>query len=104
MAKVLISFIGTGPLVNKGTLGEEKSAREYRRASYHLGEENLGEYSFMAAALYETQNIDKVILIGTAHCMWEEVYRYFQEKNGGVVDEDVYCEIAEHCEIGRAHV
>lgn len=98
MAKVLISFIGTGPLVNKGTLGEEKSAREYRRASYHLGEENLGEYSFMAAALYETQNIDKVILIGTAHCMWEEVYRYFQEKNGGVVDEDVYCEIAEHCE------
>lgn len=54
MAKVLISFIGTGPLVNKGTLGEEKSAREYRRASYHLGEENLGEYSFMAAALYET--------------------------------------------------
>ena len=98
MAKVLISFIGTGPLVNKGILGEEKSAREYRRASYHLGEENLGEYSFMAAALYETQNIDKVILIGTAHCMWEEVYRYFQEKNGGVVDEDVYCEIAEHCE------
>ena len=98
MAKVLISFIGTGPLVNKGTLGEEKSAREYRRASYHLGEENLGEYSFMAAALYETQNIDKVILVGTAHCMWEEVYRYFQEKNGGVVDEDVYCEIAEHCE------
>ena len=93
MAKVLISFIGTGPLVNKGALGEEKSAREYRRASYHLGEENLGEYSFMAAALYETQNIDRVILIGTAHCMWEEVYRYFQEKNGGVIDEDVYCEI-----------
>lgn len=98
MSKVLISFIGTGPLVNKGAQGEEKSAREYRRASYHLGEENLGEYSFMAAALYETQNIDKVILIGTAHCMWEEVYRYFQEKNGGVIDEDVYCEIAEHCE------
>ena len=97
MAKVLISFIGTGPLVNKGAQGEEKSAREYRRASYHLGEENLGEYSFMAAALYETQNIDKVILIGTAHCMWEEVYRYFQEKNGGVIDEDMYCEIAEHC-------
>ena len=98
MAKVLISFIGTGPLLNKGAQGEEKSAREYRRASYHLGEENLGEYSFMAAALYETQNIDKVILIGTAHSMWEEVYRYFQEKNGGVIDEDVYCEIAEHCE------
>ena len=98
MAKVLISFIGTGPLVSKGDMGEEKSAREYRTASYHLGEENLGEYSFMAAALCETQHIDKVILIGTVHSMWEEVYRYFQEKNGKSVDEEVYCEVAEHCE------
>lgn len=98
MAKVLISFIGTGPLVSKGGSIEEKSAREYRTASYHLGEENLGEYSFMAAALCESQQIDKVILIGTVHSMWEEVYRYFQEKNGKPVDEDVYCEIAEHCE------
>ena len=91
MAKVLISFIGTGPLVSKGGSIEEKSAREYRTASYHLGEENLGEYSFMAAALCESQQIDKVILIGTVHSMWEEVYRYFQEKNGKPVDEDVYC-------------
>ena len=98
MAKVLISFIGTGPLVNKGAKGEEKSAREYRRASYHLGEENLGEYSFLAAALCESQHIDKVILVGTVHSMWEEVYRYFQEKRGAMVDEDIYCEIAEHCE------
>ena len=67
MAQVLISFLGPGPLVNKGALGEEKSAREYRRASYHLGEENLGEYSFMAAALYETQNIEKDNSIGTAN-------------------------------------
>ena len=98
MAKVLISFIGTGPLMNRGTIGEEKSAREYRRASYHLGDENLGEYPFVAAALCEPQHIDKVILIGTVHSMWEEVYRYFQEKNGKEVDDDVYCEIAEHCE------
>lgn len=98
MSKVLISFIGTGPLVNKGGVREARSAREYRRASYHLGDENLGEYSFMAAALYESQHIDRVILIGTVHSMWEEVYRYFQEKNGNAVDENLYCEIAEHCE------
>lgn len=97
MAKVLISFIGTGPLVSKGAQ-EERSAREYRKASYHLGEENLGEYSFTAAALAETQRIDKVILIGTARSMWEEVYRYFLEKKGEEINEDVYCEIAEHCE------
>ena len=54
MAKVLISFIGTGPLVSKGGSIEEKSARECRTASYHLGEENLSEYSFMAAALCES--------------------------------------------------
>ncbi len=98
MAKVLLSFVGTGPVVNKGSMGEEKSAREYRSASYHIGENDLGEYSFTAAVLCESLNVDKVFLIGTAHSMWEEVYRYFQEKNGKVVDEEVYCEIAEHCE------
>ncbi len=98
MAKVLISFIGTGPLVNRGGQGEEKSAREYRKASYRLGDEHLGEYPFMAAALCKTQQIDKVILIGTVHSMWEEVYRYFQDGNGKPVDDDVYCEVAELCE------
>ncbi len=98
MAKVLISFIGTGPLVNRGTSGEEKSAREYRMASYHLADKDLGEYSFTAAALYDTLDIDKVILLGTTHSMWEEVYRYFLEKKGESVDDSVYCEIADHCE------
>lgn len=98
MAKVLISFIGTGPLVKKGTQGEEHSAREYRKASYYLEEKALGEYPFTAAALYKTLGIDKVILLGTTHSMWEEVYRYFQEKSNNPVDEDIYCEIAEHCE------
>lgn len=98
MAKVLISFIGTGPLVHRGTQSEELSAREYRTAAYHLGEKALGEYPFTAAALYKTLNIDKVILLGTTHSMWEEVYRYFQEKNNRQVNADIYCEIAEHCE------
>lgn len=98
MAKVLISFVGTGPLVNRGGQGEVKSAREYRKAPYRLGDECLGEYPFMAAALCKTQQIDKVILIGTVHSMWEEVYRYFHEGNGKAVDGDVYCEVAEHCE------
>ncbi len=84
--------------MNRGGQGEEKSAREYRKASYRLGDECLGEYPFMAAALCKTQQIDKVILIGTVHSMWEEVYRYFQEGNGKAVDDDVYCEVAEHCE------
>lgn len=98
MAKVLISFVGSGPLINKGANSSLKSAREYRRATYHLGDENLGEYPFMAAALGDYYDIEKIILIGTAHSMWEEVYRFYQEKRGEVVDEQVYCDIAEYCE------
>lgn len=98
MAKVLISFVGAGPLINKGAGSSLMSAREYRRATYHLGDENLGEYSFMAAALSDHYDIDKIILIGTVHSMWEEVYRFFQEKKHRVVDEQVYCDIAECCE------
>ena len=98
MAKVLISFVGTGPLVNKGTASSLLSAREYRRATYYLGEENLGEYPFTAAALSDYYDIDKIILIGTVHSMWEEVYRFFKEKKSQVVDEQVYCDIAEYCE------
>ena len=98
MAKVLISFVGTGPLINKGAGSSLMSAREYRRTTYHLGDEDLGEYPFTAAALSDYYDIDKIILIGTAHSMWEEVYRFFKEKKCQVVDEQVYCDIAEYCE------
>ena len=98
MAKVLFSFVGTGPLVNKGSIPSLKSAREYRRANYHLGDEILGEYPFMAAALSDHCDIDKIVLIGTTHSMWEEVYRFYQEKKGAPVDEQVYFDIAEYCE------
>ena len=30
--------------------------------------------------------------------MWEEVYRYFTEKDGKQLDEDKYFEILEHCD------
>lgn len=98
MAKVLISFVGSGPLINKGANSSLMSAREYRKATYHLGDENLGEYPFMAAALSDYYDIEKIILIGTVHSMWEEVYRYYQEKKCQVIDEQVYCDIAEYCE------
>lgn len=102
MAKVLISFVGAGPLISKGTSQNTVSIREYRKASYHLGEENLGEYPFMAAALSDYYDIDKIILIGTTHSMWEEVYRFYEEKNGKDVDEQVYCDLAEYCEAAKS--
>ena len=89
--KVLISFLGTGPL-------ESKEKRTYKTARYHLGDTCLGDYSFVAAALEKHYNIDSTFLVGTVHSMWEEVYRWHREKNGLELDENVYLEIADGCE------
>ena len=89
--KILISFLGTGVYVNK-------ESREYRTARYHLGENDLGDYTFVAAALKKHYGIHSTFLIGTAHSMWEEVYRWHRENDSLPVDDDVYFEIAEGCE------
>lgn len=99
MAKILMSFVGTGRLLsnNKNWQSVLASARQYRTTRYHLGDEDLGEYPFVVAALTHHHAVDKVILIGTAHSMWEEVYRYFSEKNGMAVDDNVYFDLAQYC-------
>ena len=99
MAKVLISFLGTGSL-NRTPNNQfaNSSDRQYRTAKYHFSNNEESEHTFVAAALAEHNNIDKIILIGTVHSMWEEVYRYFSEKNDKTFDEDVYFQILEHCE------
>ncbi|MBQ8702267.1 MAG: TIGR02221 family CRISPR-associated protein [Prevotella sp.] len=89
--RVLISFLGTGPL-------ESKETRTYRTANYHLGEADLGNYPFVSAALSKHYAIDKVLLVGTVHSMWEEVYRWFCEQSGKTFDENIYFEIADACE------
>lgn len=99
MARILISFVGTGTVDNSGKHEQKfKSNREYLKAKYHIGNEDLGEYSFVAAALTKYHDIDKIILIGTTHSMWEEVYRYFCEQKGIETNEDIYLHIAEYCE------
>lgn len=100
MAKILISFVGTGSLQNKEKQGQSylASERQYKPATYHLNDESLGEYPFVAAALTKYHNIDKVILVGTVHSMWEEVYKYYCEHDNQEVDEEVFFEIAEYCD------
>ncbi len=99
MAKILVSFVGTGGLIRKEKQGGSflASERQYKTTRYHLGEEDLGEFPFVVAALTQYHKVDKVILIGTVRSMWEEVYRYFGEKKFGTIDDDKYYEIAEHC-------
>ena len=89
--KVLISFLGTGSIVSKET-------RTYRTANYYLGGQDLGNYPFISAALRKHYDIDCILLVGTVHSMWEEVYRWFCEDNKQAIDEDAYFSIGDACE------
>lgn len=68
MAKVLISFLGTG---------QHTDDRKYREARYQFDNGDKMTTSFVSLAIKQHCAIDKIFLIGTAHSMWEEVYRAF---------------------------
>ena len=89
--KVLISFLGTGAF-------SIKESRTYKTAHYKMGSVDLGDYSFVAAALEKHYHIDSTYLLGTVHSMWEEVYRWQMEDDGKKPDDDIYLNIAEACE------
>lgn len=93
MAKVLISFLGTGRLV-------DKSKRVYDPVNYHLGDKDLGEYSFVGAAIKDFHEIDrekdKIIIIGSIHSMWEEIYKIFAPVNE--FDPDTHVKIGVFCD------
>ncbi|MDD7318486.1 MAG: TIGR02221 family CRISPR-associated protein [Prevotella sp.] len=87
--KVLISFIG------------HAKNREYRPAKYMFPkDETVIETTFIAKALKEYHNIDKLILIGTTKSMWEEVYRNFK---GDIEHDPMYWDIGGICEKQNAH-
>ncbi len=100
--RVLISFLGTGTpkIVADGI----RPMREYRKADYHIGNETYQNFTFMSAALARHYTIDKILMVGTVHSMWEELYRWFYDsKNENKVEDSettytVYKEIGEHCE------
>ena len=94
MSRILISFVGTGKTDRQNL----KSERCYLTTCYHIGNRNIGDYPFVAAGIMASCHIDKVILIGTTHSMWEEVYRYFAEQNNQTLDEAKYLAIADYCE------
>jgi len=95
MAKILISFLGTGGLIQKTedpkTVHEP---REYRAAEYRMGDDSLGEHSFLSLALKQHTNADSIILIGTPHSMWDALYLKLNDGK----DDDIYYEIADACE------
>jgi CRISPR-associated Csx2 family protein len=73
MAKVIISFLGTGGYQDR----KNKSRGEYKTATYSINENKKShEYKsdFVSEALYKHYNADRVIYIGTLKSMWEVVY------------------------------
>ncbi|MBQ9146217.1 MAG: TIGR02221 family CRISPR-associated protein [Rikenellaceae bacterium] len=89
MAKVLISFLGTGRIkkVKKGN-----SSREYEPTNYRIGKKDY-ECTFVSIALRKHLKIKKLILIGTTHSMWEEVYRVYTQR-----EDNIWFEIGDTCD------
>jgi len=85
MARILVSFLGTG-----------LKTREYRRSKYKI-DDSYYETSFVSAALTQHLKVDRKIILGTSKSMWEEYYRYFSEQEGAF-DENFYYEIADAIE------
>ncbi len=94
MAKILISPLGVGRGF-KGTDGSDKSQREYNKADYKIDDKPYPESRFVASVLYEHFKLDGIIFIGTVKSMWEEVYRFFCEKNHITMDEDYWFNLAQ---------
>lgn len=91
MAKVLISFLGTG-------IFKDASKRTYCTAKYSFKRTTL-ESSFVSKVLYDSLGIDKMILIGSTHSMWEEVYRVFaDEGQRAPFDEAKWVDIYTACD------
>lgn len=91
MARVLISFLG------KGALAKDTTSRRYLETNYRFeGSDEEFHCSFVAAAIHDKFRVDRTILLGTVHSMWDEVYACFGTRNG-TFDEEVWCAISDAC-------
>lgn len=85
MARVLISSLGTG----------NKKDGNYTIAKYEI-DKKVYETSFIADALNQHLDFDKIFLVGTKKSIWDEAYSAF---NGE--DEDYLLSLYEHKERGE---
>jgi CRISPR-associated Csx2 family protein len=85
MAKVIISFLGTGGYKDKDT----RSKGEYRDVSYSI---DNSEYKsqYVADVLKQHYNADRIICIGTVKSMWDGMYNKFVSDDPDSVWEKLY--------------
>jgi len=85
MAKILISSLGTG----------RKAEGSYSKAEYEI-DKKIYETTFIADALNQHLNFDKIFLVGTKKSIWDEAYMVF-----GGEDENYLEELYEKKELGE---
>lgn len=85
MAKVIISFLGTGGYKDKDT----RSKGEYREVSYSI---DNSEYKsqYVADVLKQHYNADRIICIGTVKSMWDGMYSKFVNDDSDSLWEKLY--------------
>ena len=64
-----------------------------RDRTYTINGKEVGTDSFVSAVLFDHFKADRLILIGTAKSMWEEVYEQFARKGEKYFDEDYYYQL-----------
>jgi CRISPR-associated Csx2 family protein len=80
MAKILISPLGAGKTENG----------KYVSTFYRIGD-TVEETTFISSVMTKHINFDKIFFIGTSKSMWDEIYKYFQEKSQNVkFDKEYY--------------
>jgi len=84
MAKIIISFIGTGGYAD----GSNKSRGEYRQTLYSIDNRKY-ETEFIATALMEHHSADKIIYIGTLKAMWDVVYDSYTDNPSSEIWEEL---------------
>lgn len=98
MSKILISSIGTG----RKYKNNESARGKYEKTLYKFeGSEKEFSTSFIAAALCEYLQVDKLYLIGTGKSMWEEVYNYFAVESNQKLDDSCWLELGEKAEASK---
>lgn len=86
MAKVIISFLGTGGYSDR----ESKCRGEYRETTYFIDNKEYVN-SFVSNALKEHYKAEKIIYIGTLKSMWDVVYDTYID----APDDEVWENISE---------
>ena len=82
MSKILITALGIG------TYSKEKNEKVYRPATYYVEEGHpLEETEFIALAIDEQWEMDKIIFIGTAGSMWSNIYKFYSKNK---MDNEYY--------------